>query len=161
MGNDVSKVLCNVAVEMLEGLAFLFALPVEKMEDSEADSLLTAKISFSGAFSGTLVALVSRQMLPELAGNMLGIEMDEDVSIEEQHDALKELLNVICGNLLPAVGGKEEVFSVQVPEIVDREAMAHFTEGRTVSGAARLELDGSYLNLMLYCEGSLPAPNAG
>jgi hypothetical protein len=99
-------------------------------------------------------------MLPELAANMLGMDMDEDVSIEEQQDALRELLNVICGNLLPQLGGTQEIFSIEVPEIIDKEAIAKFTEGRRLSGATKLELDEGYISLMLYCEGEVPVPDS-
>ena len=156
MGNPTNKVLCTVASGVLEGLAFIFALPAERMEDIDVESLMAAKVSFHGRFSGILIVAVSREILPELAGNMVGMEMGGDVSEEQQQDALRELINVICGNLLPAIAGKQEMFDIEVPEVLESENIAGCTEGRTLTAAAKLELDEGYVNLRLYCEGELP-----
>jgi CheY-specific phosphatase CheX len=47
---------------------------------------------------------------------MLGEEPDDPNAIAKGADALKELLNVLCGNLLTAFAGEEPVFDLAVPE---------------------------------------------
>lgn len=157
MGNNVSGVLTSVASDMLEGLAFIFAAQAEDADDSDGESMLTAKLSFSGIFSGTLVVGVSQRMLPELAANMLGMDMDEEVPVAEQYDAFKEMLNVICGNLLPRLAGSQEVFSIDVPEIMGRESLGTFAQGSSPIAATKLEMDNGYMSLELYCEGDVPS----
>ena len=158
MENNINRILSTITSEMLEGLAFIFALPAESIDDIDTESLLAAKVSFTGPFDGTLIVMVSQQMLPELAANMLGMDMDNDVSMDEQYDALRELLNVICGNLLPQLAGSQEIFSIEVPEIIDKEVITAFTQGRSLSGATKLELDDGYISLMLYTDGDISVP---
>lgn len=159
MGNQINKILRSVAAETLEGLAFVFALPAESIDEIDYDSLIVANVTFVGVFSGTLIAIVSREILPGLAGNMLGVESEDAVSLDQQQDALKELLNVICGNLLPALAGDREIFHISVPGIIDRDEIASNTQGLALSGAARLELDEGYVNLFLYSQDKIPVSN--
>lgn len=116
MTDALEKSLTRTAVETLEQLAFVFAFPETGIDSTRADSALAAAISFSGPFSGTLVMRVSSDVLQELAANMLGVE-EEETRATEQQDALKEVLNVLCGNLLPVVAGKQAVFDLDPPEI--------------------------------------------
>ena len=89
--------------------------------------------------------VISSAAMPELAANMLGLDDDESPSEEQQKDALRESLNVICGNLLPRVGGKEAVFDIQAPEILDVEAtrglLGEFKADPPGCAAALLSLD--------------------
>jgi len=52
----------------------------------------------AGASRGRLDLIVSRSLLPIIAGNMLGVAHASDPALQE--DALGELANVICGNIL-------------------------------------------------------------
>lgn len=119
MNRPISELLTSVVVATLEKLAFLFALPQEEnLHEEAAEPLETVEVSFSGSFSGRMHLGLSAPVMAELAGNMLGAEDGAVLAIEEQHDALKELANVICGNLLPAIGGREAEFSIGTPRIL-------------------------------------------
>ncbi|MCZ6874245.1 MAG: chemotaxis protein CheX, partial [bacterium] len=59
-------------------------------------------------------------LLPSLAANMLG--EDKPPSEDQQHDALCEVANVVCGNVLPRIGGSQEIFNLNPPEIVASDA---------------------------------------
>ncbi len=85
------------------------------------DSAVAASVSFAGPFSGNLIMVVSGQILPELTGNMLGVDDNAETTLEQRHDALKELINVICGNLLPTIAGKHSIFNVNAPVILPGE----------------------------------------
>jgi hypothetical protein len=60
---------------------------------------------------------VSENLLAPLANNMLGLECDQDSpTYAQQIDALKEMLNVACGNLLPELAGTQAVFNLSAPQ---------------------------------------------
>jgi len=123
MQHEHSELLMEVAGETLEQLAFMFSFPDDMDPDAIwAESVTGCYVSFSGHTRGELLMLISSAALPELAANMLGLEEDETPPDEQQKDALREALNVICGNLLPRVGGVEAVFDIQAPEIIGAEA---------------------------------------
>jgi hypothetical protein len=92
----VNRALHEATVQAFEELAFVFPMP--ELEPPEHRPSTAATIDFEG---GRLVLVVSDDLLPVIAANMLG---DEEPSREDQLDALREVVNVICGNVLPAIG---------------------------------------------------------
>src|SRR5262249_21385176 len=77
---------------------------------------VSVQVSFDGPCAGTLYLSVDEQLLPNLAAKMLGEE--EAPSMDLQCDALGEFANVVCGNLLPRIAGKEAVFDMGVPLLI-------------------------------------------
>lgn len=149
--HDYKKILSQVLEEVLENLAFVFSVPEDTGDAMQYEMALAAKISFTGLFSGTIVLGFSEQILPEIARNMLGV--DEEILVVHQHDAFKEVLNVICGNLLPAIAGEKEVFTISVPCIISREEMTESVRCCPPTSMATLELDNGQVLLFLLIDG--------
>jgi CheY-specific phosphatase CheX len=83
---------------------------------------IAATMNFQGPQTGKLSLAVAQKVLTELAMNMLG-EFEEGESPDEKgKDALKEILNMICGNLLTLWYGEDLVFNLSPPEILDSDA---------------------------------------
>ncbi len=162
MSEQLKEILSRVAGKTLEKLAFMFSFPEDERGYMILDSAVAATISFSGPFSGTLVMTVSNQLLPELAANMLGVD-DAETTLEQQHDALKESINIICGNLLPAIAGNEVVFNIDVPVIIaEVEAIKEAIKDKPTS-IVKLNIEESECDLFLFINDSvvgaaLPTP---
>jgi CheY-specific phosphatase CheX len=74
-------------------------------------------VRFQGPFHGALQVQLYGQVLPIVVANMLG---EEDTPTRSQQlDALGEIANIICGNLLPQIAGAHEVFQLDAPQAVD------------------------------------------
>jgi CheY-specific phosphatase CheX len=153
MSDPIKQRLHRVAEEILEKLAFMFSFPEDDRDETDYESALAASVSFTGPFSGALVMVVSDQILPELTGNMLGIDDDEGTSLEQRHDALKELINVICGNLLPAIAGKHSIFHVNAPTILP-EGTKITNDDKPVS-VARLSIEDEPCDILLFVKDGL------
>jgi len=126
MSDNHGDTLRQVFSEIAESLAFMF---VEEPEDEsstvpEDDDLALAYMSFMGPFTGKLIMAVPTALCPEIAANVLGLDPDDPLVQDKPYDALKELLNVTCGNLLTAIAGDEPVFDLTPPEVkrMDRAA---------------------------------------
>ncbi len=116
-GEDVHEILYDVAADVLEQFAFMFLAPVESgLAPLRGRMFLHAGIKFSGPFSGWLSLSAAPSFCSLLAANVLGMEPDE-LTPEHAEDALKELVNVICGELLVALAGKAAIFDLSVPEL--------------------------------------------
>jgi CheY-specific phosphatase CheX len=113
MNRDLNPGLRKAAMEVFEELAFL--LPSYELDDICPPFHLGAAVEFQGPISGSLVIDMYGNVIPILAANMLAQE--DPPSDFEQRDALKELTNVICGNLLPYLAGKEAVYTIRAPLI--------------------------------------------
>ncbi len=110
-------------VFVLEKLAFMFAERTCLSEiPTEVEAPLQADIQFSGQASGQLTLAVSEDICGDLTANILGTDPDDLVPSESSNDALKELINVICGRLLTAIAGDEPVFNLTSPEVKQIDA---------------------------------------
>ena len=152
--------MSQVAIDTLEKLAFMFAFSDEGGQDPPADSAVSGSVSFTGPFSGTLLVAMSIEVLQELAGNMLGLDDGEETTQDHRSDALRETMNVICGNLLPAISGDEVVFDIGAPKVIpaDQEMKkgAGVPDGLAPSAEVNLDLDEGQCVLFLFLDGEIP-----
>jgi chemotaxis protein CheY-P-specific phosphatase CheC len=114
---DLSEQLSAVAAQVFDAAAFFSSYPTTDGELTPVDRV-GATITFRGPHTGRISLFMERQLLDTLALNMLGEADDEDPS-ERELDALKEVLNMICGNLLTVCYGEEVVFNLSPPEILN------------------------------------------
>ncbi len=149
MTDQAKETIYRVAEDVLEKLAFLFSFREEEREAMDYGAAVVVGVSFTGQFEGRLLMAVSGDVLPELAANMLGIE--EETGPEEQQDALKELINVICGNLLPELAGRKQLFNVNAPGILGAEEISAIASSPPTA-AAKLALEEGQCDLMLYLD---------
>jgi CheY-specific phosphatase CheX len=109
-------------------LQHMASTAVELMEPDEAPrfdkTLIHAHITFSGHGSGELGMLMDPDFAAILASRVLGVDAAEPLFQETVLDAVKELLNVICGQFLTFRFGEEPVFSLGVPRVFPLGAQA-------------------------------------
>jgi len=157
MNEKLKSILSEIAAKMLEQMAFIFAVPEDGRGSVDYDEVVVANVAFKGPFSGALKMMVADQVLEELARNMLGFDEQDDVTLQQQHDALKETINIVCGNLLPVMAGKEAIFDIAAPEVIDdngaiKQAVDN-GNGERFSAIARLSVDDEPCDLFLTLEG--------
>ena len=117
MTGDLTSQLQQAAASTFEQLGFLFADEelTEGQESLRPDAV--ARVRFSGPMEGTLEVRLAGGLLPVLASNMLGNDEMPDNAVVL--DAFGEVTNVICGNVLPLIGGPAAVFDLAAPEVVN------------------------------------------
>jgi CheY-specific phosphatase CheX len=156
MTQQLKHILTGVANDTLERLAFMFAFPDDDRRQDGPEPAVTGCVEFSGLFCGSLVVRVPTCVMPEMAANMLGLEDDAEISGEAQRDALKELTNVICGNLLPAVAGDQVEFNIGAPETLSPLDARKLLSRDIPACVVRLMLEDGYCDVYLFTEGELP-----
>jgi CheY-specific phosphatase CheX len=107
--------LSQTTAATFEDLALLFPESELTPEQAAEPFETTVSVDFRGPLTGRLVLRASACVMPAIAANMLG--EDESRQIPLQRDALGELANVICGNVLPIVAGAEAVFHLSAPRV--------------------------------------------
>ncbi|GIX47035.1 MAG: hypothetical protein KatS3mg131_1246 [Candidatus Tectimicrobiota bacterium] len=111
-----TRALAQAAALTFEELCFVVAEPQPPTAQGDVRADMAVAVAFSGPFAGVLVVQLEQALLEVLAANMLGDEAPP--SAAQQEDALKEIANVICGNVLPRLAGAEQVFRLQAPRRV-------------------------------------------
>ncbi len=108
------QLLRQATVSTFESLAFLFAEDECTEEQRAASVAGSVSVEFHGPMRGRIVLRVTESLMPAIAANMLGD--DEAHLIPLQRDAIGEMSNVVCGNLLPLLAGTEAVFRLDAPQ---------------------------------------------
>jgi chemotaxis protein CheY-P-specific phosphatase CheC len=102
---------------VLEKMVFMITESLEDDElDDQVENLLRAEMEFSGSLSGKVVLAAQSELCAEIAENMLGIDPD-DVNQSSLEDALREILNMACGQYLTSRWGEDQVFDLTVPHV--------------------------------------------
>jgi len=119
MSGQNAIILDGVCKLILEELAFLFceSQDASTFDYNQIKDAHKASMLFSGPKNGKFELAAGRNLCLVLAGNMLGIEPDEEQAETHADDALKEALNVICGRFLTEAYGEEAVYSLTAPVI--------------------------------------------
>ncbi len=113
MNEKIVEALYRAAILTFEELGFM--LPVTDLDELQqyASPDFAARVDFHGPFTGHLIVQLGGGVLPILAANMLG---EEKAPVQAmQLDALGEITNIVCGNLLPEIAGADKVFHLDAP----------------------------------------------
>jgi CheY-specific phosphatase CheX len=147
MSESLEAVLIGATQTALETTAFLFAEPFAPRAEEAAPAAepFVATVRFSGAHHGAFSIEFPARLLPVLATNVLG--EDEAPGDELQRDALGELANIICGNVLPALdpAGK---YSLGPPAVSVAAAVVSGDAARVAMG--ELQVDGERVSMSLW-----------
>jgi chemotaxis protein CheY-P-specific phosphatase CheC len=137
---------------IFEELCFILPHSVDKVIGNEPS--VGAVVSFNGPFSGKLLVRVTRNIMPVLSANMLGDDEPPDARMEQ--DAIGEIANVICGNLLPTIAGAEAIFHLESPVFFEGFLPAGTGAPLRSEAEIHIGLDSGKADVVLYvADGSL------
>ena len=141
-------ILVKALSEALEKMAFLTLLPKDDEAIVPLETILT-EIRFSGPKNGTLLIMAGQDFGTILAENIGAVcEADDEIC----SDALKELVNVTCGLLLPLLNGSpEDVFDVTVPKTVRGTDAPLWQEFTGENNTYVLNVEGHLIAARLIC----------
>lgn len=142
LSDDLKEKAVEVISRILSESAFIFVDPLEEDElpdvmEWEVEGVF---LGFSGYCTGKLSMWASKDFLRYAAANMLGIDEESEEASEKGLDALKEILNIIVGNLLTTVYGAEPVFDLGIPEKLPPEIIK---DGFNKENAIWLQAEGN------------------
>jgi CheY-specific phosphatase CheX len=148
--------LLAAAATTFESLALLLPTPEPSAAEAAAAPAHAVRLAFDGPFRGWLALRVTDDVARALAENMLGAA-EADAALVR--DALGEVANVVCGNLLPAIAGRAAVFHLQAPEPLDVDD-ASWAAAPGHAHAASLGVDGGRADLALHVDTATTPPAA-
>ena len=144
--------------EILANLAFMFT-DDEDTEASDQDVWLETSISYLGPHRGTLVFHCPQRFTQGLAANLLGVDPEAPEADDQSEDAVKEFMNILCGQLVTQFFGSEDIYNLSIP---DCRVLAEVPEFVTTQDAnvAGLSVDGSRIQVVHFIEDAA-TPAAG
>jgi CheY-specific phosphatase CheX len=117
MSNDQGKLALETTfISVVEKLTFMFGEQVDVSEVEAGDEVwMQARMEFSGDLPGALSVIVPEALQPEIAANILGLDAEGLDTREVLDDALREVLNVVCGHVIMALAGNDANFELDTP----------------------------------------------
>lgn len=108
--------LVTTLSEVFAGLAFMsVSEDAADARDAAGDRWIEATIAYSGAARGCLRLRCPWSFSLELAGNLLSVQPNDPQIELKAVDAVKELLNILCGRVLTTVYGDKPIFDLTPP----------------------------------------------
>ncbi len=153
MQEQKKATLQTIFSEVLADLAFMFT-DDEPVETSPDETWFETDIGYEGSTSGTLRLRCTRAFSILLSANLLGTSPDDDDAESNAKDAVKEFMNIICGQYITAMHGTQDVFNLTIPETRELEEPPDFHDEGGES--AMLYVDGHQVQLV-YCQGKTVA----
>jgi hypothetical protein len=108
--------LTPVVLDVLGDLAFMVTDDHAGAVPFAAD-WLHGEVHYFGKREGILRCWCTRTFAARLAANLLGIEPEEAQAQGGALDAVREFLNVLCGQLITKWHGTSDVFNLSIPQV--------------------------------------------
>jgi len=143
-----TSILTTVLSEVLADLAFMFTDNGD-FDPPIGERWLETSISYQGSVSGSLRLTCTNIFAGHLASNLLGVESSEETTEQESNDAVREFMNVVCGQYVTAVFGTEDVFNLTIPEVLELPDTPQLVEPEEDSAdIALLSVEGQWMQLL-------------
>jgi hypothetical protein len=152
MENDPARSLYVFLIQTVEQSCALSPASADSPALDRADGLEELVVTrFSGPMRGRMLLGVRGGLLGRITTGFLdGPEaLDRDCQI----DALQELANILCGNLLPYVAGAKAVFSISVSRCASKDDWAP-AAGEVLFGDVSASYEGGDIFVRLLLESS-------
>lgn len=133
----------------LETMAFASPAPPAATPPPAPSSPCRVSITYRGPRNGTLELVSGMDFGRFLASNILGVDPSDEQAAIGAADALKELVNVTCGVLLPTLPVQTDVrFRMDVPQLAGLSE-AEWDRFAARPGVAVLEVEGHPLAVQI------------
>lgn len=152
MRAQIEKKLKDSAVKTFEETCFMYIMP--ELEDIQ-DKLpieAVAEIKYRGNFTGKLLIEIRGGLLEAIAVNMLG---HENPTLQQKQDALGEIANIICGNVIPALGSKGGEYKIESPCLIREDQIQKNLLGEPLAHTI-LNLNQGRADLKFFVNGYYP-----
>lgn len=121
MKTKIERVLEEATIKTFEDICFMYLEPElqDKQKDLEPDAV--AEVGFHGGCTGKLVIESRGGLYSALAVNILS---DDRPSLQQKKDALGEIANIICGNIVPSLGRRNPGgYKIESPRHLSRDEL--------------------------------------
>lgn len=112
MKTKIKNVLESTSITTFEDVCFMYPAPELKNEQKKLKQEAVAEVKYKGDHTGRLLIETYGDLFSAIAANMLS---DESPSLLKKKDALGEIANIICGNVVTSLGRIKKGYEIGHP----------------------------------------------
>jgi hypothetical protein len=141
MKTKVKKILQETTVNIFEDICFMYLMPELENIQRKLKLEAAAEAKYRGDYTGKLLIETRGGLLSAIAANILSNEVP---SSRQKRDALEEIANIICGNIVMSLGRRGRGYRIESPRSLNKaellkeedpdkpiaEVTLNFNEGR-------------------------------
>lgn len=117
-------------INTFEATAFQFLNPIENpLSDYDGAGYSVGLCDFNGAINGTFGLLIHDDAVMEYLNFLFGDEPETEITDELKSDSVKELANVICGNMISkCVNAQAADYKIEKPQFLKLDSLKNLPE---------------------------------
>jgi CheY-specific phosphatase CheX len=118
MKSKIEKVLEEASVSTFEDTCFMYQVP--ELNDVQKNLTLeaAAEVKYRGDYTGSLLIETRGGLFSAIAANILSIDSP---SCLQKKDALGEIANIICGNVVTSLGRSKLGYKIESPRSLKKD----------------------------------------
>lgn len=121
MKTQIEKILIESTVKTLEDLCFIYQEPELKDAQENLPLEAAAEVKYrNDDFTGRLLIESKGGLFSAIATNMLS---NDNPSDQLKKDALGEIANIICGNVVPSLAGGGREYKIESPRSLNKDEL--------------------------------------
>ncbi|HNY49404.1 MAG TPA: chemotaxis protein CheX [Smithella sp.] len=116
----IERTLYESSVSTFEDTCFMYLAPEMEEEQKDLPVQAASEARYKGDWTGKLLIEARGGMLEGIASNILSID---NPSLQQKKDALGEIANIICGNVVISLGRHGKVSKIESPQFLSEEEL--------------------------------------
>ncbi len=120
MKTKIKKALEEATVSTFEDICFMYAVPELKEIQKNLKPEAAAVVEYKGDYAGKLLIEARGGLFSAIAANILS---NDNPTPRQKRDALGEIANIICGNIVTCLGGGKQGYKIESPKFLSKSKM--------------------------------------
>lgn len=114
----LNEMLLESAKEIFETMIFMDLAEITEPDKGIEGETLLGSITFRGNFEGCFTICCSTSCAQSIARNMLGLDIDDELTDEDTCDAIGEVSNMVMGSVKKRMADTFGDLQVSIPTVV-------------------------------------------
>lgn len=120
MKKQIENILKESTIITFEDICFIYQVPELKDAQKDMELEAAAEVKYRGDLTGKLLIETRGGLSKAIAANMLSNDVP---SAQQKKDALGEIANIICGNVVPSLGRGKLEYKIESPRPLNKDEL--------------------------------------
>lgn len=149
MNTRIEKAMEEAAIGTFEDICFMYPVPELKNVQKSLKPEAAAEVRYKGNYKGKLLIETRGQLLSAITANILSTETPGS---RQKKDALGELANIICGNIVPYLGRGDKGYKIESPRTLHKKELLDKTKPGKLLAKVTLNFNEGRADIKFYID---------